>query len=523
VRSPRLWLRHLLVAPVLLALVAASPKAADFNGDGYADLAIGVRGEQVSGFQEAGAVHVLFGGPTCFGTISEQVLTEVSFGALPAAFELFGLAVTSGDFDGDGYDDLAISASNETVSGLKAAGTVFVTYGSAEGLDLSRHAEFNQDTKGIKDKVEAGNFFIEDLSAEQFGRTLAAGDFNADGFDDLALFVVETFGSKKKPKSFAGAVHVLKGSETGLVVKGNKLFHQNTKGVPGVQISDGKFGWALVVADFNQDGIDDLAVGAPGQQVAGSVTILLGKAKKGLSGKKSIALDETVLGGTPAPGSAHLFGRSLAVGDFAGNGLPQLAIGAPMMDVGDAQYAGGVYVVALAPADLSITSAQVFTRETPGIDGDALYVADFGEALAAGDFDADGHDDLAIGCPYDLVGAVEDAGSVTVLAGSDTGLFATSVLVHEDSTDVPDIAEEGDWLGGELMAADFDDDGDADLAVGAHAETIGGIPTAGGVLVLEGSPTQFLDLSQSHWLDKSLAAIAGSQGSNDTFGSALGR
>jgi hypothetical protein len=227
------------------------------------------------------------------------------------------------------------------------------------------------------------------------------------------------------------------------------------------------------------------------------------------------------MGGTPDPATAHHFGLSLAVGAFSG-GDAQLAIGAPGIAVGGEDYAGGVYVTAIAPGDLTLSSIQLVTRATPGVEGGVTGNSQFGYALAAGDFDEDGRDDLAIGCPYDDVSTFDDAGSVTVLTGSETGLFGGTLLLHEDVTDVPDAAEASDYFGEELAAADYDGDGDADLVIGAHGETIGGIPTAGGLLVLEGDAGGPFDLAQSHWLDKSLAAIAGSPGSNDTFGSALG-
>src|SRR5262249_21179485 len=139
-------------------------------------------------------------------------------------------------------------------------------------------------------------------------------------------------------------------------------------------------------SDFNQDGIDDLAIGAPGELSEGGVVILLGKAKKGLSGKHGVLIDESAVGGTPDLTKAHHFGYALAVGEFSGSGAPQLAIGAPGLDVDGHEAAGGVYLVSLSPTDLSITASQLFTRATPGLDGGVAEQANFGDSLAAGDF-----------------------------------------------------------------------------------------------------------------------------------------
>src|SRR5829696_5923286 len=91
----------------------------DFNGDGFDDLAIGVPAEGVGGAILAGAVNVLYGGADGLAG-TNQLLTQ----AIPEPGDLFGLAVAKGDFNADGFTDLAVGAPSEDVGAAGLAGAV---------------------------------------------------------------------------------------------------------------------------------------------------------------------------------------------------------------------------------------------------------------------------------------------------------------------------------------------------------------------------------------------------------------
>ncbi len=121
----------------------------DYNGDGFADLAVGVPDEDIGGVASAGAIHVIYGGPGGLSAAGDQVFHQDSDGMNDTAenSDFFGDALGSGDFDGYGFDDLAIGVSGEeTGFGFGNQGEVQIVYGTATGLTSSGDQVFHQDT-----------------------------------------------------------------------------------------------------------------------------------------------------------------------------------------------------------------------------------------------------------------------------------------------------------------------------------------------------------------------------------------
>lgn len=469
----------------------------DFNGDGFADLAVGVPGESVGGADAAGAAQVFLGAPggldgsadRLFHQDSPAIGSEPAIAGIAEANDRFGQTLAVGDFDGDGFDDLAIGAPGEDIDSISNAGAIWIFFGSGNGLTATGHQMRHQGPPGFSSWEESPE------AGDQFGYALAAGDFNGDGFDELAVGV--PFEDLFFGPTDAGTVHVYLGPTLVPVVTYTQGSADPSDGpfdpTPSETPENGDFyGYALASGDFDGDGRDDLAVGARGEDLdgldsAGIVEVLFGSDLIVAFDVDRHALLHQDRAGTPGAVEANdFFGSRLAVGDFDADGEDDLVVGVALEAIGSVSDAGAVSIFFGPFPELSSLRAQFFSQNDPAAIGGVAEAHDrFGAALATGDLDDDGFDDLAVGVPDEDLGATSNSGAFQILYGGASGLGAArNQIFDQDSPGVPNSAEAGDRLGGALAAGDFDRDGVADLAVGCATEELAGEATDHGVVMV---------------------------------------
>ncbi len=528
----RVWVVSVAVLGLLLSVgIAATPQASaqvldafpDYNGDGYADLAIGTVGSP-----DSGSIHVLYGGAGGLSAVGTQFWSQEADG-------IGGWKLASGDFNGDGFDDLAIGVPREDVIDRfgnvePQAGVVDVLYGSKLGLSETRSQQWSQDTDTGGDGGRINN---KAENYDAFGAALGAGDFNGDGFDDLAV------GSPYESLHgvlYAGAVNVIYGSDTGLTAVGDQFWTQDSDGVEGTAERRDSFGSALVVGDFNGDGFGDLAIGIDLEDVddaqsAGAVNVIYGSAA-GLSsvGNQLWTQDSAGIKGVAIPGEQ--FGYVVASGDFDGDGYADLAVGAIDDDVSGSS-SGAVNVIYGSAIGLTSAGNQIWSLVSDGIEGAPTGHDDFGEDLASADFSGDGIDDLAIGASGadvpDAFGNVEvRAGVIYVLYGTSAGLTSTGSQLWSQDTDtggengrINNRAEPHDHFGASVAVGDYDGNGLTDVAVGVPSEDVHGFESAGAVNVIYGSGTGLTSAGDQFWTEDT-DGTADSAGRLDRFGQLSG-
>jgi hypothetical protein len=484
----------------------------DFDNDGIDDLAIGVSGERIGTIAAAGAAHVIFGSTAGLAAAGNQLWHQNSAGVVGGVEtgDRFASALASGDFDGDGIDDLAVGAPGEGVGAAARAGSINLLFGSASGLAAAGNQVWHQDSAGVGSGAE---------NDDRFGNTLAVGDFDNDDFDDLAIGAP---GEDLGAIANAGAVNLLFGSASGLTATGSQVWHQDVAGVADRAESGDRFGDALAVGDFNNDDFDDLAIGVSTGDVgnivnSGGVNVLFGSAS-GLTTAGNHLWEQDRPDIPSVAETGDLFGDALAVGDFDNDDFDDLAIGALGEGVGAIRKAGAVHVLHGSAAGITATGTQLWHQNSAGVASAAETGDGFGNALAVGDFNADGFDDLAIGARGEDIGTITNAGAVNVLFGSAGGLTATGTqLWHQNSAGVGGAAESGDLFGDFLTTGNFNDDDFDDLAIGVSGEDVGTAANAGAVTLLLGSAGGLTAVGDQAWNQDSAGILDAAQ-NGDGFG-----
>ncbi|MFC8129731.1 FG-GAP repeat protein [Streptomyces sp. NPDC057302] len=399
---------------------------ADYNGDGYADLAVGVPGATVGGKAKAGYVNVVWGGTSGLGKHGSTTVSQATAG-VPGTVEAgdgFGTAVASDDMNGDGYSDLVVGAPDEDNDAGLSAGTVAVVWGAKSGF---------------KGGFTAANGAYSDGS---YGALLATGDFDEDGDKDIALnsHFDETSAVEMRPGPF----------KAGSPAKLSRVEGWHFAGPV-----------ALAAGDFDGDGGDDLAFSYDGTEVSGTTV----KSRDAATGE----WNETWSTGDSTA-------TALAAGDFDGDDTTDLAIGNVQANPESESThcedrLGGAILTLYGKKGTTLGGpASCTTQSGEQVGGSPEAGDDFGSSLTAVDTDQDGRDELIAGAEAEAVGSAKNAGSYWFLTATGTGTGLTGPAISQNSAGVAGTAEAGDRFGAAVTLGDYNGDGLPDVAVGAPGE-----------------------------------------------------
>jgi hypothetical protein len=430
--------------------------------------------------------------------ISATISGVASAGARP---HLLILHPFDHDFNNDGYSDLAIGIPGATVKGKTGAGAVEVIYGGPNGLHAA-HSQLWSLPIGLKGAPHMN---------DHFGAALASGDFNSDGYDDLAIGIPNyTWTLSGHTYKDSGAILVLFGTSNGL--SASHAFLDTS----GLVDTNGHTGTALAACDMYDyrdtgmpDGYSDLAVGAPG---TGYMTIISGH---GLyAGQRS----SVSMGANTVNSDANV-GAAVTCGHILGQPLDEGVWGAP-----DASGAGadtpiphsGVVFLASQLIDVPVVVHQSDDSGNPREAGDR-----FGAALAAADLDGNHSDDLIVGVPGEDLGSIVDSGAVSIFRSDGTGGFTSTFTLTEDTFGIPGDPTAGDHFGASVAAADLNQDGPPDLVVGVPGRHVSGHAGAGvvDVLINSGDGTPFTSGNQQ--FSQNTAGMLGTAAPGAHFGASV--
>jgi hypothetical protein len=448
----------------------------DFDADGYDDILIGLPSFLSKRFFRSviGRAYIIWGDPLINLQIASVISSDLNVTHLltqEIADAHAGYAVDSGDFDGDGYDDAIISAfSVGGPSSEEGAGGIYIVYGSHQLRTNCVDLEFVDNSKLFPiftclDSEGAPLPPYPDITlvwgktyADRLGQALAVGDIDADGLDDIVVSSIS--GEDPDPLGFyPDACAPVRG---GIVY----IIYGTTERSPSLSLD------VSLQENLITECVDE-------------------------NGKGVTSFGETrIQGALPN----DLLGSSLAVGDINGDGYADIVAGAPRTGVPSSDNRNGeIFVFYGSPSlrntviDLADAEEGAF-GETRIQDGSIDQDAALGGAVAAGDVNGDGYDDILIGAPEALELDGLPAGAVHVVFGGPNkpgistgnggslvqllspfdpnGDVETNGFVEFVGNNLPELNNEveNDRIGQAVGVGDLDGDGIDDILLGGPGD-----------------------------------------------------
>ncbi|WP_205872726.1 Ig-like domain-containing protein [Limnohabitans planktonicus] len=466
-------------SPYGLGVAAA---AGDVNGDGLADFVVGDPLEHFKGKDNAGRAYVIFGKTNTAAVnlndmnISGAQSSTVGF-SINAQYssDIAGVAVGGGgDINGDGLDDLIVSAAYADTKGATNNGKTYVVFGKTSGtaFELSSIAPKNNDSAGRIDAfMGTGGYAIVGSTKSgnnyQGWSVASAGDVNGDGLDDVIIGAPRADATSNGLLE-NGAAYVVYGKTDTSALRIDKITSgTSTQGfaILGVSAASGNYVGVSVASagDINGDGYDDLIVGSfsadsNGNDNIGKSYLVFGKSGGGnvqtsnlgpLKGDLTATMQGQ--GGFALLGASTNDNAGMAVwgaGDLNGDGLADMMVAAPYDDrlnpIGT--DSGAVYVVYGKTDTTQINLCDIHKSgfiirgecagDFLGYNGTYVKYWEIANTLSYGDINGDGFDDLLMGSTIaDNVNG-KDMGKMYVIYG---GMCEATVGVFK--------AAEGDAIG----------------------------------------------------------------------------
>jgi hypothetical protein len=305
----------------------------DINGDGYDDIVVGAPFVNPRGGYKPGKTYVIFGSvhPQTSIDLSSTSADMTIYG--DASYDMCGLAVASGDINGDGYKDIIIGASHADPPGGTRAGKTYVIFGS----DLP--------PKTIElHSVSADMTIFGDDTYDYSGQWVSCGNINGDYYDDV---IIGAYRADPDGRTYAGKTYIIFGSALPqYTIDLNSESADIT--IYGDDVND-ESGWPVGSADINGDSYDDIIIGAPwadpaGGSNAGETYVIFGSTSPPsiIDLNDNLSLADIIIYGHDADDHS---GFSVASGDINGNGYDDIIIGANGADPAGRLNAGESYVI----------------------------------------------------------------------------------------------------------------------------------------------------------------------------------